>query len=69
VDGRFPVAELEELLKIDLPVVDTYTIGGVLTNQLRHIPGKDESIDLMGHRFTVIDTDHRRVKKIHIIKL
>ncbi len=45
---------------------DGHTIGGLAMARLRHLPGKNGSIELFGYRFRVEDAIGRLVRKIMI---
>jgi CBS domain containing-hemolysin-like protein len=66
MDARLPISEVNELLGISLPVVESHTIGGLLMARMRHIPGMGESIEESGFRFTVTEATDRAVVKLRV---
>jgi CBS domain containing-hemolysin-like protein len=66
MDARLPISEVNELLGISLPAVESHTIGGLITARLRHIPGEGESIEESGFRFTVTEANERALVKLRV---
>lgn len=66
MDGRLPISELNEVLGLQLPAKEFYTVGGLLITRLQHIPAKDESVVEAGYRFTVTDADERVVRSVRV---
>lgn len=64
VDSRLSVSEVNDLLDINLNTKVSYTIGGLVMNQLGHIPDYGESMTEQGYKFSV----HKRTDKA-IVKL
>jgi len=64
ISGRAPISELNDSLKLGLPVGEAHTIAGFLTNRLRHIPEVGDSVQEQGYRYTVIEADARMVSKV-----
>jgi CBS domain containing-hemolysin-like protein len=64
VDSRLSVSEVNDLLDIHLNTKVSYTIGGLVMNELGHIPDYGESMTEQGYRFSV----HKRTDKA-IVKL
>jgi len=64
LDGRVLLTELFELLGISASHPHSHTIGGLMMNQLRHLPKPGESITLAGYRFTVEAVTEKSVKSI-----
>jgi len=69
MDGHISLTDTEELLAIQLPALDAHTLGGLLINQLRHIPTVGEEIMLSGYRFIVAESDGRSVTKIRVERI
>ncbi|NIW23832.1 MAG: hypothetical protein GWN29_04295 [Gammaproteobacteria bacterium] len=61
-----PLAEIGELLDIDLPTREFHTIGGLLTSRLRRIPAIGDTIEEAGYRFTVISATSRAPTQIQV---
>jgi putative hemolysin len=66
VDGRIAIGDLDDLLDVDLPDDDWDTLGGLIFNVLERIPSEGEAIETHGFRFTVIEMDGRRVKRVMV---
>jgi CBS domain containing-hemolysin-like protein len=64
VDSRLSVSEVNDLLEINLNTKVSYTIGGLVMNQIGHIPDYGESMTEQGYKFSV----HKRTDKA-ILKL
>ncbi len=64
VDSRLSVSEVNDLLEINLNTKVSYTIGGLVMNQIGHIPEYGESMIEQGYKFSV----HKRTDK-SIVKL
>lgn len=67
LDGSLTLDETERLLDIELTEDTDYeTIGGLLVEQLDHIPSSDEhpELELSGFRFKVDESDERRIIRI-----
>lgn len=72
LDGMLPVSELKEIL--DLTAADAAeleelrTLGGFVMGQMGRVPETGHHFDWRGHRFEVIDMDHRRVDKVLVTR-
>jgi putative hemolysin len=67
VDARLSVDDLNHLLKLSLPEDAGYeTVGGFLTTVLGRIPQKGTVLEQHGARFTVLDAEPQRVRRIRI---
>jgi putative hemolysin len=66
VEGGLQVAELNEVLRAELPDEEWDTVGGFLFGTLEHVPAEGESVDLDGWRFTAEALDGRRVKLVRV---
>lgn len=70
LDARMWVDDLNEQLKIDLPISDTYeTIGGLLIEQLGHIPHPGETVRIEENNATLVVMQMRgkRIIKVKMI--
>lgn len=68
IDGGINMAELNELLEADYP--ENYdTASGLILDYLGRFPKEKESIELENYRFTVLELDNKRIKRILITKL
>jgi len=67
VEGKTHIDDLNEALEIDLPESEEYeTVGGLLFTRLGRVPSPGEHWDLDGVRFTVLDSDERRVHRVRV---
>jgi magnesium and cobalt exporter, CNNM family len=66
VHGRTPLDEVNERLRARLPVGDWDTIGGLLYDQLGHVPTEGESVTLAGWRLTAQRIQGRRIGRVTI---
>ncbi|SJM91546.1 HlyC/CorC family transporter [Crenothrix polyspora] len=66
INALMPIDEFDEYFLTQLTTDEYDTVGGLIVNQLEHMPKKGESL-VVGHlKFEVIRADTRR---IHLIKL
>ncbi|MDQ1374433.1 MAG: magnesium and cobalt exporter, family, partial [Actinomycetota bacterium] len=65
VDARMPLDEVNELLAADLPEGDWDTVGGLVYNELGHVPEQGESVEVDGRRLTA-EVDGRRIERVRI---
>jgi len=66
VDGLFPLFDLNEELGTNFQNEEVDTLGGYVFSLFGRQPSEGESIEENGFRFTVIETDGRRLVKIGI---
>jgi putative hemolysin len=67
VEATVKVEDFFEAVELDprtTPRGDYTTLGGMLTNELGHIPTEGERVSLWGLRFEVVDMDGWRVDKV-----
>ncbi|MFA9565949.1 MAG: hemolysin family protein [Acidimicrobiales bacterium] len=69
VDARLPVDELEEILRIEFPAGDWDTVGGLLFDQLGHVPVEGEHVDLSGHRLAAERVQGRRIQRVRVTRV
>ncbi|MCX7704292.1 MAG: CBS domain-containing protein, partial [Planctomycetota bacterium] len=65
--GRVPLERLFEFTqeKFEVPN-DISTVGGLLIERFGRIPRKEETIEIDGVSFLVVDADERRVKRVKV---
>lgn len=66
VHGKVHVDDVNSALGTELESEEFDTIGGYVFGVFGRLPKRDESIEVEGLRFTVADTDGRRIKKLKI---
>ncbi len=69
VEGRRGLTDLAAELEIDLSDEEAETVAGMLLQRFRRIPQAEESIDLYGYRWTVAESDRRRIRLVRFRKL
>ena len=69
VEGRRGLTDLAAELDLDLAGEEAETVAGMLTDHFHRIPRANEEADLHGYRWTVIDTDERRIKLVSFRRL
>ncbi|WP_300337540.1 hemolysin family protein [Accumulibacter sp.] len=69
IGGRAPISELNDSLRLNLPVGEAHTLAGFLINRLRHIPVVGNTVEERGYRYTVIEADARTVTKVRVERL
>ena len=66
VDSRLSVSEVNDLLDVNLSTKVSYTIGGLVMNQLGHIPDYGESMIDQGYKFSVQERTDKAILKLKI---
>ena len=67
VNGKMPIDEVNELLKIELPEGEDWdTVAGLLFNRLGHVPVDGESVMCEGHALTAERVQGRRIGRVRI---
>lgn len=66
VKALLPVDEFNEYFKAYLHDNGSDTIGGLVSQQLGHIPQRDEVVEIDGFRFEIVHADSRRVYLIRV---
>ena len=69
VDSRLSVSEVNDLLDVNLNTRVSYTIGGLVMNQLGHIPDYGESMIDQGYKFSVQERTDKAILKLKIESL
>jgi len=64
IDGRALISDVAEALGVSITNTTAHTIGGLVMNQLRHLPRSGESIAISGYRFTVETVSEKGVTTI-----
>ena len=64
VDGRVPVSELTEKLKLPETSGEFHTAAGFALERLAHIPVECETFEIPGWRIEVLDMDGKRIDKL-----
>ena len=69
VEGQRGLTDLAAELEIDLEAEEAETVAGMLLQRFRRIPQPEESIDLHGYRWTVAESDNRRIRLVRFREL
>jgi putative hemolysin len=69
VDGLLNLEDFAERTGLELPEGPYETVAGFVINELGRLPELGESIDALGHRFTVTELDGRRIAKVRLTPL
>ena len=66
VDGLLNLEDFADRTGIDLPEGPYETVAGFVINELGRLPGVDESVVALGHRFTVTEVDGLRIARLRL---
>ncbi|MGH3802744.1 MAG: hemolysin family protein [Pseudonocardiaceae bacterium] len=66
LDGLLHRDDIKELTGIELPEGHFSTLAGFVISQLGRTPEVGDSVEALGHRFTVTEMDGRRVARIRL---
>ncbi len=67
VNGKMPIDEVNELLKLDLPEGDDWdTVAGLVFNRLGHVPVDGEAVTVATHQLTAERVQGRRIGRVRI---
>ncbi len=69
VAGRVSVDDMLDDLDLELPVVPQGTVGGFVQRELARVPREGDEIITGNIRIEVLEVDHRRVKRVKVVKL
>ncbi len=68
IDGKMNIYEVNEKLKINLPSEDFNTVSGFVVDLLGRVPRKDEEISYKDLKFTIVETNRRRIITLKVKK-
>ena len=68
IDGRASLEEVNEALRIDLPVGEVDTIGGFIYSVLGHVPAQGESVTYDGVELFVERLEGHRVARVRLTR-
>ena len=70
VDARMHIDDFNDALDVELPEDEDYdTLGGFVFAQLGHIPHQGESFEFETLKFTVLEAERTKVKRVKVEKL
>jgi putative hemolysin len=64
VDGLLNLEDFEERTGLELPEGPYETVAGFVINEMGRLPSPGESVEAVGHRFTVTELDGRRIARV-----
>jgi putative hemolysin len=69
VAGRVSVDDMVHDLDLHLPVAAQGTVGGLVQRELGHIPHQGEHIEVGDVIITVLEVEHRRIRKVRVERI
>ena len=69
VKAHAPIEEFDEFFGASFDDGSFDTIGGVVTNEFGHVPGRGEIIEIKEYEFKVLRADKRRIRVMRVIKM
>jgi putative hemolysin len=69
VDGLLNLEDFGDRTGLELPEGPYETVAGYVINELGRLPVKGDTLDALGHRFTVAELDGRRVARVRLTAL
>jgi putative hemolysin len=69
-EGDADLDEVNRVLDIELPEEAEYnSVGGLILHHLGRLAHPGDTVEIEGHRLTVLDADEKRIKRVRIAKL
>ncbi|MCC7105102.1 MAG: HlyC/CorC family transporter [Chloroflexi bacterium] len=66
VDGRATIRDINDRFSLDLPDDESDTVGGLVYQQVGHIPVEGDQVQVDGCILTVTATQGRRIRKVRL---
>jgi magnesium and cobalt transporter len=66
IKAELPISSFNQFFVTDLDDLEVDTVGGMVTNQLGHVPRRGESVMLAGHEVEVLSADSRRARLLRV---
>lgn len=66
LDGLLHRNHVKDLIGLELPEGHYVTLAGFVVSRLGHTPAAGESTEALGHRFTVLEMEGRRVARVRV---
>ncbi|MFN3239828.1 MAG: HlyC/CorC family transporter [Pseudomonadales bacterium] len=66
IKARTPISDFNEKFQTNFPVDEFDTIGGVVTHHFGHLPEREETVEVQGFHFEVLNADNRRIKLLRM---
>lgn len=67
VDALMPVEEFNEHFATEYSDDEFDTIGGLVVNQIGHVPEPGETVTLDGFWFRILEADSRRIRELQLV--
>lgn len=65
-DAKIDLDDLSRLIEIEFAATDVETLGGFITQLTGRVPRRGEQIDYETIRFSILDSDERKISKVKI---
>jgi putative hemolysin len=69
VDGLLNLEDFADRTGLELPEGPYETVAGYVINELGRLPVKGDTLEALGHRFTVAELDGRRIARVRLTAL
>jgi putative hemolysin len=69
VDGLLNLEDFGDRTGLELPEGPYETVAGYVINELGHLPLEGDTLEALGHRFTVAELDGRRIARVRLSPL
>jgi CBS domain containing-hemolysin-like protein len=66
VEGSRLLVDLSNQVGVDLTEVDANTVAGLVLSYTHRFPERGETVEHTGFRFTVVDRDERRIRRVAV---
>ena len=66
IKAELPITSFNQFFDVNLDSREMDTVGGIVTNQLGHVPRRGESVMLAGHEVEVLSADSRRARLLRV---
>jgi putative hemolysin len=69
VDGLLNLEDFGDRTSLELPEGPYETVAGYVINELGRLPVEGDILEALGHRFTVVELDGRRIARVRLTPL
>jgi putative hemolysin len=69
VDGLLNLEDFGDRTSLELPEGPYETVAGYVINELGRLPVAGDTLESLGHRFTVVELDGRRISRVRLTSL
>lgn len=66
IKARTPISDFNEKFQANFPADEFDTVGGVVTHHFGHLPEREETVEVHGFHFEVLNADNRRIKLLRM---